>query len=218
MVDALINAILEFLQSVFVIPQIVVTLIAVLPIVEARLALPIAMEYGLPWFESWGLAFVGSTVIAPLLLLILIPFIKWLANTRLFKKIGSALMEKFEKKSQSVQGAGENAQDEPSRKKLEWKKAIGVFIFVAIPLPLTGVWTGCAVASILNLKYPKALLAVSLGNLVASGIITLLCVFFAPYTDYIILALGIIAIIVVIVLIIKIILHKPEKHTEDNQQ
>ena len=87
MVDALINAILEFLQSVFVIPQIVVTLIAILPIVEARMAIPIAMEYGFSPLESWGYSFVGSTLIAPLLLLILIPFIKWLASTKLFKKI-----------------------------------------------------------------------------------------------------------------------------------
>ena len=124
--DQLIEMILGFLQEVFYFPQIVVILISILPIVEARLAVPIAMEYGFSWFESWGFSFLGSTLIAPLLLLILIPFIRWLASTKLFKKIGSALMDKFEKKSQSVAGAGESAEDEVAKRKLEWKKFLGV--------------------------------------------------------------------------------------------
>ena len=68
--DQLIEMILGFLQEVFYFPQIVVILISILPIVEARLAVPIAMEYGFSWFESWGFAFLGSTLIAPLLLLL----------------------------------------------------------------------------------------------------------------------------------------------------
>ena len=91
---------------------------------------------------------------------------------------------------------------------------LGVFLFVAIPLPLTGVWTGSAVASIIGLKLPKATLAVVLGNLVASGIITLLSFFLSAYIDWIILALTVIAVIVVAVLIIKIALHKSKPASE----
>ena len=220
MVDQIIQGALDFLQSVFVFEPIVVILIAILPIVEARMAIPIAIGYNLGYFESWLYSYLGSTIIAPLLLLILIPFVKWLSRTKLFRKIGSALYEKFEKKAKDAMGEAEltTQSDENDKKisKSEWKKALGVFIFVAIPLPLTGVWTGCAVASILKLKYPLALGSVALGNLVASGIILLLSIFFQPYIDYIILALAIIAVIVVIVLIVKIIMHKPQPKNPEN--
>ena len=218
MTDQIIQFMLELLQSVFVLPEIVVVLIAILPIVEARLAVPIAMGYGIEPVFSWLLAFVGSSLIAPLLLLVLIPFIKWLSKTKLFRKIGSALMDKFEQKANTVKGANESADDEQKRRKLEWKKVLGVFIFVAIPLPLTGVWTGCAVASILKIKYPKALLAVIAGNFVASGIIFLLCLFFSAYINTIITVLGVIALAVVVILLIKIFTHKPKTNDENNEQ
>jgi putative small multi-drug export protein len=214
MIDRLIDVILQFLINVFVHPEIVTVLIAVLPIVEARMAVPIGLGLNLGYFQSWLFAFIGSSLIAPLLLLALIPFIKWLSRTRLFKKIGTALYDKFEKKSRSVKGAGDDAADGKESGKKELKKMLGVFLFVAIPLPLTGVWTGCAVASILKIKYWKALVSVVGGNLVASLIILVLCRFFEPYINYIILALGIIAVVIVIVLIVKIILHKPEEDAQ----
>ena len=78
--------------------------------------------------------------------------------------------------------------------------------------------TVIAYASVTVLKYPKALAAVVAGNLVAIKIITLLCWFFSDYIDWIILAIGIIAVIVVAALIIKIILHKsPEQSAETDQ-
>jgi hypothetical protein len=220
MIDRLIDVILQFLIRVFVHPEIVTVLIAVLPIVEARMAIPIGLGLNLGYFQSWLFAFLGSSLIAPLLLLALIPFIKWLSRTRLFKKIGTALYDKFEKKSLSVKGADlKGADDEKKAGKNELKKMLGVFLFVAVPLPLTGVWTGCAVASILKIKYWKALVSVVGGNLVASLIILVLCRFFEPYINYIILALGIIAVVIVIVLIVKIILHKPEpEQTESSDR
>ena len=190
-----ISIIQNFLSSVFVQPQIVILLIAILPIVEARLAIPMAFSYGLNVFECLFFGFVGSCVIAPLLLLFLIPFIKWLSSTSLFKKVGNALLGRFEDKSKSLDN---NAS--------ATNKFWGLALFVAIPLPLTGVWTGCAVASILKMKYSHSLGAVVLGNLIASVIMTLLCAFL-PTTmiNYIISAIGIVAVIVVILLIIKII-------------
>ena len=218
MIDKLIDIILQFLEKVFVFPEIVVVLIAILPIVEARLAIPIALEYGFSYFKAWGLSFIGSSLFAPILLLFLIPFIKWLAKTKLFKKVGSALYDKFAQKAEGVIKE-ETADGDKKKMSADMKKFIGVLLFVAIPLPLTGVWTGCAVASILGLKYWKSLVAVISGNLIASGIITLLCLFFEPYIDYIITVLGIIAIVVVIILIVKIILHKPKtSETEKTEE
>ena len=184
--DQVAETIFEFLLKIFVFPELVVVIISIIPIVEARLAIPIGIRYGIHPVSSWLLAFAGSAAIVPLLLLVLIPFIKWLSKTKIFRKIGETIYEKFEKKSESVE---KNASD--------FKKMLGVFLFVAIPLPLTGVWTGSAIASIVGLKLPKATLAVVLGNLVASGIITLLSFFLSAYIDWIILALTVIAVIVV---------------------
>lgn len=209
MFDGIIEATQDFLLKAFGDPRVVVVLIAILPIVEARLAIPIAVGYGLGYFESWAWSFLGSSLIVPILLLVLIPFIRWLSRTRVFKKLGTVLYEKFEKKAAGVgQAEQPEAADSAPKKNSDWKKMLGVFAFVAIPLPLTGVWTGSAVASILKLKYPKAVLSVIAGNLTASGIIILLTVFFSKYVNYIIAGFAIIALVVVVVLILKIVLHK----------
>lgn len=211
MTDKIIQTVLDFLNRVFVYPEIVTTLIAILPIVEARLAIPIGLGLGMGYIKSWAFAFIGSSLIVPLLLLVLIPFVKWLAKTKLFHKLGEVVYEKFESKSKSVGAADEDGEVPPEvRRKRDLKKMLGVFVFVAIPLPLTGVWTGSAVASIVKLPYGKAVASVIAGNLVASLIILLLCRFFNAYINYIILALALIAIVVVLVLIVKVIVHKPK--------
>lgn len=217
MTDKIIQTVLDFLSRVFVYPEIVTTLIAILPIVEARLAIPIGLGLGMGYIKSWLFAFVGSSLIVPLLLLVLIPFVKWLAKTKLFHKLGEVVYEKFESKSKSVGEADEDGEVPPEiRRKRDLKKMLGVFVFVAIPLPLTGVWTGSAVASIVKLPYGKAVASVIAGNLVASLIILLLCRFFNAYINYIILALALIAIVVVLVLIVKVIVHKSK--TADPQE
>ena len=220
MTDKIIQTVLDFLSRVFVYPEIVTTLIAILPIVEARLAIPIGLGLGMGYIKSWLFAFVGSSLIVPLLLLVLIPFVKWLAKTKLFHKLGEVVYEKFESKSKSVGEADEDGEVPPEiRRKRDLKKMLGVFVFVAIPLPLTGVWTGSAVASIVKLPYGKAVASVIAGNLVASLIILLLCRFFNAYINYIILALALIAIVVVLVLIVKVIVHKPKNaETADPQE
>lgn len=216
MTDKIIQAVLDFLNRVFVYPEIVTTLIAILPIVEARLAIPIGLGLGMSYVKSWAFAFIGSSLIVPLLLLALIPFVKWLAKTKLFHRLGEVIYEKFESKSKSVGDGGEEAVSPEAKRKSDLKKMLGVFVFVAIPLPLTGVWTGSAVASIVKLPYGKAVASVIGGNLVASLIILLLCRFFNAYINYIILALAIIAIVVVIALIVKVIIHKPKTEASES--
>ena len=210
--------------AVFKFEEIVTVLISILPIVEARGAIPIGIGYGIHPALSWLYSFLGSSAIVPLLLLLLIPFINLLRKTKLFKRIGDVIYEKFEKKSASVDGGNaETEETEESKKKSERKKFWGVLLFVAVPAPLTGVWTGSAIAAITKLPFHKAVAAVIGGNLIASGIITLLCVLFKNYVDLITLIIGVIAILVVVALIVKIILHKPKtdekkEETSDRQK
>ena len=213
--------------AAFKFEELVTVLISLLPIVEARGAIPIGIGYGIHPALSWLYAFLGSSAIVPLLLLLLIPFVNFLRRTKLFGKIGDVIYEKFEKKSLSVNSkeTAESAEEsENEKKKNDRKKMLGVFLFVAVPAPLTGVWTGSAIAAIAKLPFHKALVSIIGGNLVASGIITLLCVLFSDYVDVITLIIGIIALIVVIALIVKIILHKPkteaakETKTEEKEE
>ena len=84
------------------------------------------------------------------------------------------------------------------------------------PLPLTGVWTGSAVASILKIGFVKSLIGVIVGNVVACGIITLISYLFKDYVNWITLAFFAIAVVVVIVLTVKLIIYKPTDTNGDN--
>ena len=212
------DTITQTLLRIFKSEELVTVLISILPIVEARGAIPVAINAGITPLLAGLYAFIGSSLMAPVLIAVLLPFVKWLSRTKVFRKVGQTLYDKFEKKSQGIlkdeQGA-EGPPDAQAKKKSDKKKMLGVFAFVAVPLPLTGVWTGSAVSAFTRLPYAKVLVSVIAGNLVASAIITLLCYFFQPFIDWIILAIGIIAIAVVLVLIIKIILHKPKTPVAD---
>ena len=198
-------AIKNFLSSVLVYPQLVVMILSALPIVEARLAIPMAFSFSLSWYECLIFGFLGSTLIAPLLLLFLMPFIKWLSSTKIFEKVGNVLYDKMEKKSKQIDEKATNL-----------KKFFGILIFVAVPLPLTGVWTGCAVASILKMKYSHALSSVVIGNLIASAIITLICVPLSSTLIYsIILGIGVIAIAIVAILLVKIFTYKKKPNINE---
>lgn len=212
---SLTDTIKDAMLQVFRFPELVTIFISILPIVEARGAIPIAFGYGIKPPFALLYAFLGSSLMAPILIAVLLPFVKWLSRTKLFRKVGQTIYEKFEQKSQNIlkeeTTACENGEAVKTSKS-DARKMWGVFAFVAIPLPLTGVWTGSAVAALTRLPYPKALLSVVGGNLVATSILTLLCYLLpAKVIDYVILAIGIIAIVVVILLIIKIILHKPKE-------
>ena len=193
--------------------QLAVFLLAMIPIAEARFAIPFGMSIGLSPAESFGWAFLGSSLMIPILLLVLIPIINALSKTKFFSKIGKFLYDKFEKKSHSL-SSGEPVSDGADKKKKltksDLKRMGGTALFVAVPLPLTGVWTGSAVASICKIGFFKGLIGVLVGNVVACGIITLISFLFAPYVTYITIAFFVIAVAVVIALIVKLILYKPK--------
>ena len=239
MISSLTDTITQAIRQAIPYDWLSTILVAILPIVEARGAVPFAIKMGVPPLLAGVYSFLGSSIMAPILIAAFLPLVKWMMRTKGFKKIGQVIFEKFEKKSQSVMKDGESPQDSPTeagelseagkpikkrkKKKLsdEAKKMLGVFAFVAIPLPLTGVWTGSAVAAITRLPFHKALLSVLAGNLVANAILTLIFALLSPYEmiiNIVLYAVFAIAIVTVLVLIIKIIVHKPmaEKDDESN--
>ena len=105
--------------------------------------------------------------------------------------------------------------EEKSKKfsKAYWKKIVGVFIFVAIPLPLTGVWTGTCVALFIGLDFVSTCISVILGNIVAGLLITLILEFFPWLNNWLFyIFLGIIALTILYELVKYLILKKKAKN------
>lgn len=196
------EAIKSFTTKVFgSCPWLGVLLIAMVPIVELRGAIPFALSavfWGakvLPWWEAYLLAVVGSTIPALVIVPLLKPFFGWLKKTKVFRKMATGLENRFVSKSSKIMdGIGE----EKHKRKVFWKKFIGVAGFVAVPLPLTGAWTGSAVASYLNLPFGWGVLAVFVGNIISGAIMTCICLL-APGAEsiimYVFLALAVLFIV-----------------------
>ena len=94
-----------------------------------------------------------------------------------------------------------------------------LFVFVAVPFPVTGVWTGTAIAVFLGLKFHESVLPIAAGNLVAGGIITLLTFLLGEkYTNYLIYALFVIALIMLVVFIVKIVRSEPKAESANGSE
>ena len=107
------------------------------------------------------------------------PIFKWLKGTKLFKKLAGAIEKKLNNSSKSIT---DKVQSEKNQSRTRWIKWFGVFVFVAIPLPLTGVWTGTCIALFIGLSKKDTMLSIILGNMVAGLIMMVISYFFADNT------------------------------------
>lgn len=133
---------------------------SMIPIIELRGAVPMGWAMGLEWWQTILISVVGNMVPVPFILLFINKFIKFMAVSKVksFNKIANWLLGKVEK----------------NRSKIEKYAFWGVALFVAIPLPATGAWTGSLVAAVIDLKFWKALLSAFIGVLIAGVIMTLI--------------------------------------------
>lgn len=181
-----------------------ILVIAMIPIIELRGAIPFALGsawgvHKLTWIEAYSSSVIGATIPALIIVPLLIPFFGYLKKTKLFKKLVESLDEKFSKKSQKIANEANAIAD---KSKAERKKFWGVVAFVAVPIPLTGAWTGSAVAAYLNLGFFKGVLAIFIGNCISGAIMTTLCVLFPAAVDAILYVfLGLVVLVIVASLI-----------------
>lgn len=197
------QAIVDFFRNLFDNDYLTTFFIALLPIVELRGAVPVAVQMGMNWYAAFGLAYIGSSIVAPILLLLLKPVLNLLKRIKFFARFANAVEGMFQDKAKVI---AERAGKGDTKVREDLIKFIGVFTFVALPIPLTGVWTGTAVAVFLGLGFWKSLVAILLGNLTAGTIVTLLSVFLSEYIDIILGIFFIIVLIVLALFIIKVIL------------
>ena len=133
---------------------------SMIPIIELRGAIPMGALLGLPWWQSYLLSIVGNMLPVPLILLFIKAVLKWMANSKVnfFNKLGGWIQRKADKNHDKI------------AKYSFW----GVCLFVAIPLPMTGAWTGSLVAAMIDMKFWKALLSCLIGVLIAGVVVTLI--------------------------------------------
>ena len=134
-------------------------LISMLPIVELRGGLPAGVAIGLPIPTAFLAAFLGNMLPVPFIILFIRRIFKWIRVH--IPRLG-AFVDRLEKKAYSK-----------SDKVVQYE-TWGLLAFVAIPLPGTGAWTGALIAALLDLRLKRAIPVITLGVLIAGGIITLL--------------------------------------------
>ncbi|MCD8116878.1 MAG: small multi-drug export protein [Oscillospiraceae bacterium] len=140
--------------------DVVVTLIvSMLPIIELRGAIPIGAALGLPVWQAALISIVGNILPAPFIIAFVRVVMDWLRTK-------SRRMQKF---VTWLEAKGTGKKAERVRQYEFW----GLVLFVAIPLPGTGTWTGSLVAALLDVRMKRALPAIVLGVLIAAVIISL---------------------------------------------
>jgi len=141
--------------------EIATLMIALIPIGELRAAIPIGiLSYNLPWWSAYFFAVIGNIIPVFFILWFLEPTYKY-----------------FDKRSRTMHRMFEWVFSRTRRKLAIPVAKYGVWalmLFVMIPLPITGAWTGSVGAFLFGIKYKKALLAIFLGVLIAGVIVTLL--------------------------------------------
>lgn len=139
--------------------EILVFIISLLPILELRGGLLAAALIGLDPVKSYIISIIGNVLPVPFILLLITKILAWMRESKikLFNKVANWLDEKVEKHKGQIEKFG----------------YLGVVLFVGIPLPGTGAWTGSLIASVLNMDRKKTFLAVMVGIFMASIIMML---------------------------------------------
>ena len=130
---------------------------AALPIFELRGAIPIAIiVHDFPWYYAYIFAVIGNLLPVPFILLFLDLATRVLGKIKLFERFFNWLFEKVRQRG----------------KRVERFERIGLALFVAIPLPVTGAWTGSILAVLMGMKFKYAFVSIVVGVLIAGVIVT----------------------------------------------
>ena len=133
--------------------------ISMLPLVEIRGAVPVAVLSGLPIIPSCIVSVIGNLIPVPFIFLFARRVLEWGKDKKYIGRLFTWFLEKGQK--------GGKKLEEKAGKGLYW----ALFLFVGIPVPGTGAWTGMLAASILNMDFKKSTIAALAGVLLAGAIV-----------------------------------------------
>lgn len=132
-------------------------IISMIPVIELRGAIPIGVGLGLSHAEAMGISIIGNMLPVPFIILFIRPIFRWM--TRKSGKL-ARLAGKLETKA------------EGKWDKIHRYQFFALTIFVAIPLPGTGAWSGALIAAVMNMRLRNALPSILLGVLIAGILVS----------------------------------------------
>lgn len=157
--EALTTSIVEALSSHGVSPQIITFLISMIPLLELRGSIIVAGGLlKLPFIQTFIAAVLGNMLPIPFILLFIKKIFAWMRKSKRLRKFPEWCEKRAMNHSEQIEKYG----------------YFGLFLFVAIPLPGTGAWTGSLIASLLEMKTSKCLIAVLCGVITAGLIMSVL--------------------------------------------
>ena len=140
--------------------ELIVVIIAALPFIELRGALPVAINlFGMPWYWAFCLSIIGNLLPVPILLLFFESVTKVISKVDIGKRLVNWVLERTRRHGTVI----------------EKYERIGLILLVAIPLPVTGAWAGSIAAFLLGMKFNYAFLSILCGLIIAGAIVTSLC-------------------------------------------
>lgn len=152
------ETIISFLEEIFGNSRALVIFFgSAIPITEQRATIPLGIYWDMPPLQVFTLAFLGSLLPVPFLLLFFRQILVWMRKIRFLDFLTRFIDGKIQKAAQ----------------KFEKSSELALILFVAIPLPGTGLWTGSAVASVLGFNLRKSVICVILGGLLSAVFLTL---------------------------------------------
>lgn len=161
MVESIVGFIVDLFGGVTGMPfgkELIVFIISLMPILELRGGLIAAALLDLNPVTSYIISIIGNVLPVPFILWFINSILEWMRKSKKFNKIAKWLDKKVEKNKDKIEKFG------------FW----GLVLFVGIPLPGTGAWTGCLVAAVLEMDRKKSFFAAMIGILIASIIMMVL--------------------------------------------
>ena len=150
-------------------PTFMVFILSAIPVMEQRFAIPWGIfKYNLHPMYTMLVSFAGSLLPVPFILLLFNIIFKWMKKITYLKPLNNFIENKIQKNTG----------------KIEKYKEIGLILFVAIPLPTTGLWTGSAIAAFLGFDFKKSFICTALGGLISAIIITIISTIFPALFGY----------------------------------
>lgn len=151
------EALIQFVANV---PHELATVfLSMIPVAELRFAIPWAiLSYGMTPLSAFIFSIIGNLIPVPFIVLFIRQIFNWMKKFKILRKLVEKLEQRGTSKIESV----------------EKYKFWGLFIFVAIPLPGTGAWTGALIAGLMNMRLKDALPSITLGVVTAGIIVTIL--------------------------------------------
>jgi uncharacterized membrane protein len=150
----------EWLKKHNISPEWIVVIISTLPVIELRGAIPVGIfMFGFSWYKAALLSIIGNMLPIPLVLLFWESLVLMLQKSRRGKRLVSWLYARTKSRSRVI----------------ERYEAAGLIVFVGIPLPGTGAWTGAFAANIFGIRFWKSMLYIFIGVLLAAVSVVSLC-------------------------------------------